>query len=180
MVMPGCSSIRARPKSFTLNRPLRVLFLGQVNLRKGMAVILEAMRLLKNEPVEFWFVGPRQMETPIESLNNKQARWLGGVARGEAQRYYQEADVFLFPSFSDGFGLTQLEAQAWKLPIIASRPDVSISSHEGAVPRGVVMVMSQRPTSLTSRGRGAFGCAVGGVAAPDASAAINNAKNRVI
>jgi glycosyltransferase involved in cell wall biosynthesis len=29
--------------------------------------------------------------------------------------------VFLFPTLSDGFGLTQLEAQAWKLPVIASR-----------------------------------------------------------
>jgi len=29
--------------------------------------------------------------------------------------------VFIFPTFSDGFGLTQLEAQAWKLPVIASK-----------------------------------------------------------
>lgn len=29
--------------------------------------------------------------------------------------------MFLFPTLSDGFGLTQLEAQAWQLPIIASR-----------------------------------------------------------
>ena len=27
----------------------------------------------------------------------------------------------MFPTHSDGFGLTQLEAQAWKLPIISSR-----------------------------------------------------------
>jgi glycosyltransferase involved in cell wall biosynthesis len=32
--------------------------------------------------------------------------------------YYQKADVFIFPTLSDGFGLTQLEAQ---LPIIASQ-----------------------------------------------------------
>jgi glycosyltransferase involved in cell wall biosynthesis len=29
--------------------------------------------------------------------------------------------VFLFPTLSDGFGLTQLEAQAWQLPLITSR-----------------------------------------------------------
>ena len=28
--------------------------------------------------------------------------------------------MFLFPTFSDGFGLTQLEAQAWKLPVITT------------------------------------------------------------
>src|SRR3954465_10983057 len=66
------------------------------------------------------------------------------------------------------------------LPTIASRPDVSISIHEGAVPFGVVMVMSQRPISLTSRGSGAAGWVVGEVAAPDARPAINKAKNRVI
>jgi glycosyltransferase involved in cell wall biosynthesis len=29
--------------------------------------------------------------------------------------------VLIFPTLSDGFGLTQLEAQAWSLPIVASR-----------------------------------------------------------
>jgi glycosyltransferase involved in cell wall biosynthesis len=112
---------RSYPDAFTHHRPLRVLFLGQINLRKGTAVILEAIRRLRNEPVEFWFVGPRQMELSVEWLSDKQVRWLGAVPRSETQRYYQEADAFLFPTFSDGFGLTQLEAQAWKLPIIASR-----------------------------------------------------------
>ena len=46
---------------------------------------------------------------------------MGVVSRGEVAKYYREADVFVFPTFSDGFGLTQLEAQAWKLPLVASR-----------------------------------------------------------
>ena len=36
-------------------------------------------------------------------------------------KFYKEADVFILPTLSDGFGLTQLEAQSWKLPVIASR-----------------------------------------------------------
>jgi len=43
------------------------------------------------------------------------------VPHSETVGYYQNADVFLFPTLSDGFGLTQLEAQAWQLPVIASR-----------------------------------------------------------
>jgi glycosyltransferase involved in cell wall biosynthesis len=35
--------------------------------------------------------------------------------------FYERADLFLFPTLSDGFGLTNLEAQAWSLPIVASR-----------------------------------------------------------
>jgi glycosyltransferase involved in cell wall biosynthesis len=41
--------------------------------------------------------------------------------RSEVAKHYRTADVFVFPTHSDGFGLTQLEAQSWKLPIVASR-----------------------------------------------------------
>ena len=53
-------------------------------------------------------------------MNSPNIRWIGGVPRSRVKDYYQEADVFLFPTLSDGFGLTQLEAQAWKLPLIVS------------------------------------------------------------
>jgi glycosyltransferase involved in cell wall biosynthesis len=43
------------------------------------------------------------------------------VPRAGVDSYYRDADVFIFPTLSDGFGLTQLEAQSWKLPVIASR-----------------------------------------------------------
>ena len=49
---------RSYPERFTAERPLRVLFLGLINLRKGVARLLEAARILRDEPVEFWMVGP--------------------------------------------------------------------------------------------------------------------------
>jgi glycosyltransferase involved in cell wall biosynthesis len=112
---------RTYPKAFTRLRPLRVLFVGQVSVGKGAAVVLEAMAQLKGAPVEFWFVGPRRLRLPPGAKTDRQARWIGSVARSQVDGYYRSADVFLFPTFSDGFGLTQLEAQAWKLPVIASR-----------------------------------------------------------
>ena len=111
---------RSYPAVFTQERPLRVLFLGQVNLRKGMQVVLEAMRLLRDFPVELTVVGGSEFELPVELQANSRIRWMGPVPRSSAANFYQQADVFLFPTFSDGFGLTQLEAQAWKLPVIAS------------------------------------------------------------
>ena len=60
------------PERFTAERPLRVLFLGLINLRKGVARLLEAARILRDEPVEFWMVGPveianaRTIATPGE------------------------------------------------------------------------------------------------------------------
>ena len=50
--------LRSYPARFTQERPLRVLFLGLINLRKGVARLLEAARILRDEPVEFWMVGP--------------------------------------------------------------------------------------------------------------------------
>jgi glycosyltransferase involved in cell wall biosynthesis len=112
---------RQYPERFTAKRPLRVLFLGQVNLRKGAGPLLDAVALLQDAPVEFWFVGPIQIAVPPTLQRAPNVKWFGPVARSETSRFYREADVFIFPTFSDGFGLTQLEAQAWKLPVIASR-----------------------------------------------------------
>lgn len=113
--------IRVYPQKFTQKRPLKVLFLGQIILRKGVAQILEAIELLKEQPIEFWFVGSININISQKVQNNPQVKWFGSVSRSATASYYQQADVFLFPTLSDGFGLTQLEAQAWQLPIIASQ-----------------------------------------------------------
>ncbi|MDV3351372.1 glycosyltransferase family 4 protein [Leptothoe sp. LEGE 181152] len=113
--------VRTYPAEFSAERPLRVLFLGLITLRKGIAACLEAIHQLKGHPVEFWMVGSQQIEIPAELKDHPQVHWTGPVPRSQTAQYYQQADVFLFPTLSDGFGLTQLEAQAWKLPIIASQ-----------------------------------------------------------
>lgn len=113
--------VRTYPSAFSAERPLRVLFLGQVILRKGIAALLEAAELLRDQPIEFWLVGSPGIARPQQDNVPEQVRWIGSVPRSATAQYYQQADVFLFPTLSDGFGLTQLEAQAWKLPIIASR-----------------------------------------------------------
>jgi glycosyltransferase involved in cell wall biosynthesis len=112
---------RHYPREFSAERPLRVLFLGQVNLRKGVKQLLDAVKLLRGEPIEFWFVGPTQIQVPAELKTDPQCKWFGVAPRLEVDKFYRDADVFILPTHSDGFGLTQLEAQSWKLPVIASR-----------------------------------------------------------
>jgi glycosyltransferase involved in cell wall biosynthesis len=112
--------IRTYPEAFSKSRPLRVLFLGQVILRKGIVALLEAAKMLQDEPIEFWIVGSVGFTIPKSIQALDRIFWVGSIPRSEASLYYQKADVFLFPTLSDGFGLTQLEAQAWKLPVIAS------------------------------------------------------------
>jgi glycosyltransferase involved in cell wall biosynthesis len=121
--------VRRYPPSFSPTRPLRVLFLGQVNLRKGVGPLLEAIRLLDGEPVEFTIVGPLQIAVPEDLQHHPQIRWHGPAPRPATGQFYRDADVFLFPTFSDGFGLTQLEAQAWKLPIITTRCCGEVVAH---------------------------------------------------
>jgi glycosyltransferase involved in cell wall biosynthesis len=122
--------IRTYPTQFSQQRPLRVLFLGQINLRKGVARLLQAIPLLENEPVEFHFVGPVQISIPHDIQNNSRLRWFGAVSRSDVDAFYRSADVLIFPTLSDGFGLTQLEAQAWSLPIIASRFCGQVVEHD--------------------------------------------------
>jgi glycosyltransferase involved in cell wall biosynthesis len=112
---------RSYPARFTQDRPMRVLFLGQVNLRKGIARLLQAARTLRDEPVEFWIVGPVQIATAKATAHNARVKWFGPVARNETAEKYTAADVFILPTLSDGFAITQLEAQAHGLPVISSR-----------------------------------------------------------
>jgi glycosyltransferase involved in cell wall biosynthesis len=112
---------RSYPAHFTQGRPMRVLFLGQVNLRKGVARLLQAAQTLRDEPVEFWIVGPVQIANAETAAGNARVKWFGSVSRKEAAEKYRAADVFILPTLSDGFAITQLEAQAHGLPVISSK-----------------------------------------------------------
>ena len=109
------------PQKFTCKRPLKVLYLGRVTLGKGIAALFEAIEMMQTQPIEFQIVGSLQINVPPHIKANTRVKFLGSVPRNYTYLYYQQADVFIFPTLSDGFGLTQLEAQAWKLPVIASR-----------------------------------------------------------
>jgi glycosyltransferase involved in cell wall biosynthesis len=112
---------RLYPDGFTNERPMRLLFLGQVNLRKGVARLLEAARMLRDEPVEFWMVGPVQIANAETLTRDARTKWFGPVTRKQAAERYRAADIFILPTLSDGFAITQLEAQAYGLPVISSK-----------------------------------------------------------
>ena len=122
---------KSYPPAFTGTRPLRVLFLGQINLRKGVPALLTAMKQLANQPVELWMAGSLQFELPARFQACANIKWLGRVNRGLVSALYRKADLFVFPTHSDGFGMTQLEAQAWRVPVIASKNCGSVVRHGG-------------------------------------------------
>jgi hypothetical protein len=112
---------RRYPDRFTSERPLLVLFLGLINLRKGVARLLEAARILRDEPVEFWMVGPVEIARASTIAAAGRVKWFAAVTRNQATEFYRDADVFILPTLSDGFAITQLEAQAHGLPVIVSK-----------------------------------------------------------
>jgi glycosyltransferase involved in cell wall biosynthesis len=112
---------RIYPDAFTPERPLRVLFVGSVAAFKGVPSILEALDRVGDLPVECQFVGPIAATIPERYMADRRIRFTGAVSRSEVMNYYRDSDVLLFPSHSDGFGMAQVEARVWRLPIIASR-----------------------------------------------------------
>ena len=112
--------VRNFPSVFSTDRPLRVLFLGQVILRKGIRELADAINLLQGYPVEWTIVGGGNLQLLKHLKTLPQTVVAGSVSRLEVADYYRRADVFVLPTHSDGFALTQLEAAAWSLPIIAS------------------------------------------------------------
>ena len=61
------------------------------------------------------------MTVPAEFLDHPAVEWVGAVSRSEVMRHYRDCDVLVFPSHSDGFGMSQVEAQVRGLPVVASR-----------------------------------------------------------
>lgn len=113
---------RDYPSAFSPQRPLKVLFLGQVIVRKGVLPLFEAIRRIDPEtPIHFDFVGPVDMPIPPDIARDSRVSLHGSVPQAEAEGFYDSADVFILPTYSDGFGVTQVEARARQLPVIASR-----------------------------------------------------------
>jgi len=121
---------------------MRVLFLGQANLRKGVARLLETARTLRDEPVEFWIVGPVQIVKRDKAADNARVKWFGPVTRKETTEKYRAADVFILPTLSDGFAITQLEAQAHGLPVISSKYCGGVVENDG---NGIIL---EEPTAV--------------------------------
>ncbi len=116
----GISAFQNFSVSERRDRRLKALFLGSVILRKGVGQLFDAIKMLKKEPVDFIFAGPIGVKIPDDISQMHNVRFLGPVDKATAEKLYRDSDVFLFPTLSDGFGLTQLEALGHGLPVIAS------------------------------------------------------------
>jgi glycosyltransferase involved in cell wall biosynthesis len=100
--------------------PLRVLFLGQVILRKGIQYLLAAARDLERENIRFDVVGSIGISRMAMATAPGNVTFHGRTGREQAADWYRRSQLFVLPTLSDGFGITQLEAMAHGLPVIAT------------------------------------------------------------
>jgi len=99
---------------------LKVLWLGSVILRKGIQYLVEAARKLERHGVEFLLAGPLGIsEEAVRSFPDN-IKVLGRVTRDQLGAYYRQAHLFVLPTLSDGFAVTQLEAMAHGLPVVTT------------------------------------------------------------
>ena len=97
-----------------------MLFLGQVILRKGIQYLIAAAKLLERENIHFDIVGPLGISADAIVTAPKNMIFHGRAGRDQATAWYQQSHVFVLPTLSDGFALTQLEAMAHGLPVVTT------------------------------------------------------------
>lgn len=108
-----------------------ILYVGALNPRKNVAGLVEAYRRVSDDfDHELVLTGPRNKEL-FDSLDVAKAddvHLTGFVSQEELKFLYDEADVFTYPSFYEGFGLPPLEAAACGTPVVTTRtgaiPDI--------------------------------------------------------
>lgn len=103
-------------------RPFRVLYVGRLELLKGLPYLLEAWQVAKLEDAELLLVGRRlpEIEPVLQKYASDNVRVMKEVPRNQLPALYNNADVLVFPTLCDGFGIVMLEAMACGLPVIAT------------------------------------------------------------
>jgi glycosyltransferase involved in cell wall biosynthesis len=107
--------------------PLRLLFLGNVIPRKGLHMLLDALKELPTTDWILTVVGSVIMDEPyartMVRCSHKfghRVQFVGSVNDRELARYLETSHVLVVPSSYEGFGIVYLEAMGFGMPAIAS------------------------------------------------------------
>lgn len=144
-------------------RHFRFLYAGYLTPRKGVGILLDAWKGMNVSGVELRLAGGGS----ADAENARNVVFLGQTSRKDLLREMTEADVFVFPSLFEGFGLVLLEAMAAGLPVITTPntagPDLFCDGREGViVPAGDVVLLRRAMEDFLAdpeRARGMGQCA---------------------
>lgn len=109
------------PPERPLDDAFRIVYVGRVDLTKGMALLLDAFERVNIPGKSLTIVGgwsTRAVRRFIEPYlrRNPSIR----VAPGDPLPALQQADVFVHPTYEDGFGYAPMEALACGVPVIVT------------------------------------------------------------
>lgn len=118
------------------SRPLTFIYAGQVSVRKGIPDLLVAWEFAGLKDAKLRLIGSWHLSRQRLSRLPDNVEWCPPCSSEQLRGYYRDADVFVFPSYFEGFGLVLLEAMACGLPVIGSTssalPDL-FSGAEGQI-----------------------------------------------
>lgn len=115
---------RERPR--TEGRPLRLLFVGEVGLRKGAPYLLQALERLSPGSVEAKLAGSIALDRDRLARYAGLAEFLGPLPRSEMPELFRWADVFVLPSIVEGSATVTYEALLSGVPVITTPNSGSI------------------------------------------------------
>ena len=101
----------------------RILFAGQISLRKGIRTLLDALTLANREHWKMEFIGSRSSETEKDIAAYRGATPLtfqGALPQEQLARAMRDSSVLVLPSLEEGFGLVVPQALNCGCPCIVS------------------------------------------------------------
>lgn len=113
----GVDTVLFMPRPRVPDGVFRIVFVGQITQRKGIAYLVEAFRQVAIPGSELLFVGD-VIGTSAPWRDVPGVRYVPAMPRAELPAVYATADVYVLPSLAEGSPLTAMEAMASGLPPI--------------------------------------------------------------
>ncbi|MCZ8370922.1 MAG: glycosyltransferase family 4 protein [Porphyrobacter sp.] len=128
--------LQPKPKTLTAE-PLRILFCGEVGLRKGAHYLLEAVKQVQSRSVEVRLAGAVALPSEVVKSAPKNMRFEGRVPRSQIMPLYSWADVLVLPSICEGSATVIYEAIMSGISVICT-PNSGPPNHSGitVIPAG--------------------------------------------
>ena len=107
-----------------------LMYAGRVERLKGIEILIQAVAGMEEEDdVTLLVIGGaeddperRRLEQVVSKLNIcDRVMFMPSIKQDRLPLYYSAADVCVFPSYYESFGLAALEAMACGTPVVASR-----------------------------------------------------------
>jgi len=103
--------------------PIKMLFVGGFNFRKGAEYVLRALDILyeRKIPYKLMILGNiSEFKNEIQKHHPENIEILGTVLYDQLRDYYANADMFIFPSLSEGSTRAGMEAMGIGLPVLVT------------------------------------------------------------